>query len=589
MKRSFVALIIFLSLFTITLAQTHVQTQKDVQTGSIGGRVVGDNGQPLQDVNVQLVLAGERTSIASRSTVTDENGNFEIGELQFGSYELSAKVSGYVINDAIFSKKRFFRLGDLVNISMAKGGIITGKVTLPNNDPAVTARVTAMRISDLEGNPIAQESGDLVSTLTDDRGIYRIYGLLAGKYVVSAGGRAENIFYVSPYDNDVPVFHPASSRANATAVAVQLGSESSGIDISYRSNTGYSINGKVSLDDESRRNGGVALYLTNSETGVLEAFSFTGARNEFSNFHLSGLTAGEYDLSARFGEGRSLSFAGPKHIVIKNSDINGVDLKLAKLSTIAGRIVQEQDPLANQENGCPQDSFLLSEEIAVSAQPEISPKEAKLPPIVLTRAQTSPTDEQGNFVIFGLNTGIYHLTMQFADETFYINTITQAPAKNLKGPLENYNNGVPVRIGGANANCLVKLTNGAATIQGHIKSETKTPSLVAYLVPFDKRESENALRYYQAPVANNGSFHFGNLAPGKYWLCAEPVETMQLENSSIKPPKSWTPDGRAALRRLAETTNNALELSRCQLVKDLELPYTPTKAAPKAITKKKKA
>jgi hypothetical protein len=71
---------------------------------------------------------------------------------------------------------------------MIKGGVITGKVVTADNDPVVAVRVRALRIRDLNGRrPARLELSP--DRLTDDRGIYRIFGLLPGTYLVYAGGR----------------------------------------------------------------------------------------------------------------------------------------------------------------------------------------------------------------------------------------------------------------------------------------------------------------------------------------------------------------------------------------------------------------
>ncbi|MBA3570419.1 MAG: hypothetical protein H0W34_00250 [Pyrinomonadaceae bacterium] len=51
---------------------------------------------------------------------------------------------------------------------------------------------------------------------TDDRGVYRIYGLATGTYIVSAGGHGNfSDFNVAEYESHAPTYAPSSTRDNA--------------------------------------------------------------------------------------------------------------------------------------------------------------------------------------------------------------------------------------------------------------------------------------------------------------------------------------------------------------------------------------
>jgi hypothetical protein len=77
---------------------------------------------------------------------------------------------------------------------------------------------------------------------TDDRGIYRIYGLLPGAYLVSAGGGGNFYALFNPYEHDVPTYAPSSTRDNASEISVTSGEETN-VDIRYRGEPGYTISG----------------------------------------------------------------------------------------------------------------------------------------------------------------------------------------------------------------------------------------------------------------------------------------------------------------------------------------------------------
>ena len=84
----------------------------------------------------------------------------------------------------------------------------------------------------------------LAEKTTDDRGIYRIYGLPAGNYLVWAGGPTYNPG-VDPYDTDVPTYAPSSTRDTATEITVRSGEETTNVDIRYRGEPGHIVSGTV--------------------------------------------------------------------------------------------------------------------------------------------------------------------------------------------------------------------------------------------------------------------------------------------------------------------------------------------------------
>src|SRR5262249_56752674 len=105
---------------------------------------------------------------------------------------------------------------------------------------------------------------------TDDGGVYRLYGLSPGTYVVFT----RNSFHAiaSPYDKDAPTYYPSSTRETAAEVTVTSGGEASGVDIRYRGERGHAVSGSISysswpVSSSVRR----MVALTNTVTGVVRS------------------------------------------------------------------------------------------------------------------------------------------------------------------------------------------------------------------------------------------------------------------------------------------------------------------------------
>ena len=165
---------------------------------SIKGRVVSSDGQPVSSINVSAVAMGKRPEAREMrgglfsQTTTDEHGNFQFDGLQPAAYAISASSPGYVtLQPQDESSPNIYRLGDVAQITLVKGGVITGKVTAGDDEALTAVEVSAMRIGSIDGelDLFPGTSGAVGfgrSFRTDDRGIYRLYGLAPGAYIVRA-------------------------------------------------------------------------------------------------------------------------------------------------------------------------------------------------------------------------------------------------------------------------------------------------------------------------------------------------------------------------------------------------------------------
>ena len=181
--------VVMLALCVVVRAQvpsTGPRTTKEPSTGTIDGKVVNESGQPLAGatVFVRTVNAG-----FNRTTVTDLDGNFRVNGLETGLYVVGANSPAYTSVPGDPDAPKYYRLGDSARVEMVRGGAITGTVTNSIGEPVIAVRVRAMLIRDAKGQPLRSPLIGALEQPTDDRGIYRIYGLPPGTYLVSAGGR----------------------------------------------------------------------------------------------------------------------------------------------------------------------------------------------------------------------------------------------------------------------------------------------------------------------------------------------------------------------------------------------------------------
>jgi hypothetical protein len=173
------------------------QQQVAVGTGSISGVVVTEGaGTPVRRARVTLTGGEIRTP---RSVVTNDDGQFGFVALPAGRYTMTASKAGYV--NITYGAKRPGRPGtpiqladgqklEKASINLPRGSVVTGIVVDENGEPSPGTQVRVMRYVMRTGERTLENSGQ---DQTDDRGIYRVYGLQPGEYLVSASPRNMNI------------------------------------------------------------------------------------------------------------------------------------------------------------------------------------------------------------------------------------------------------------------------------------------------------------------------------------------------------------------------------------------------------------
>jgi uncharacterized protein (DUF2141 family) len=167
--------------------------QAAVGTGAIAGTVVLEGtGAPVRRARVNLAAPELR---GGRSASTDDQGRFSFQGLPAGRYTLSVSKPGFV--GVAYGAKRAGRPGTAIQLSdgqrierlsvaMPRGSVITGIVLDEHGEPAAGTQVRALRYVLRTGERTLEQAGQ---DQTDDRGMYRIYQLQPGEYIVNAVAR----------------------------------------------------------------------------------------------------------------------------------------------------------------------------------------------------------------------------------------------------------------------------------------------------------------------------------------------------------------------------------------------------------------
>jgi hypothetical protein len=553
----------------------NAQELQSKREGVISGRVVAEDGQPLTGASVTAVAVGKASISAivsgTQAVKCDAEGNFKVTELAHGVYSLLVGAPGYV---NVTDQSRKYRIGENVVINLVRGGVITGRVTDEFGEPVIGVRVSADRVRDSEGRP--DTVGNSLNTLntprmTDDRGIYRIYGLEPGAYVVGVNLASAISAGLDQMRRESPTYHLSSPRASAVEINLRAGEEVTGVDIRPRTAPGRSISGTVS--GEAQGEGlfnSIAVTLFGSADKYLAGMTtLLGGRN----FTLYGVEDGEYELSAvRFSESFDFSAAIPRRVTVRGADLSGIELKLLKLGSISGRVVVES---SKPERACKTAQQFTVEEALIELKRYDKEPGVLSSGMLQMRAGLSldgaAPDKDGGFTQKNLEAGRYWIEPELPDDNWYVRAITQASSPK---PVDLSRVGVTLKQGEKLSGVEIIIVEGAATLSGKIvptSGSAQLPkNLRVHLIPAEAPAADDLLRYAETPARDDGSFEFKHLAPGKYLLHARQLAVKEASDDQAR-PIAWDTVERAKLRREAAVAKNEVELQSCQRVKELVL------------------
>jgi len=585
MKRLFLSISYVAIALSFPAATIHAQSQTD-ETGSdnskgaITGRVVDQNGQPLANALVNVRSYG--VNAPGGTATTDREGNFRIDGLNPYAYMVSATMPGYVATprDPDANPIGFYRLGESVRIELVKGGVISGSVKRANGDPVVSVMVRAYLIRDAKGKP-PPYSTPMRLRQTDDRGVYRIYGLAPGSYIVSAGGLGNTGGYsIDQYGGDVPTYAPSSPRDAATEVSVNSGEEVANVDIRYREEPGHTVSGSASSTVANEQPSGFNITLASNLNGLSQASYTFFQQPQARGFAISGVADGEYDVMAQQYTGvGGWIVSEARRIQVRGADVTGLELIVKPLASIAGSLVLEESKLPE----CAGKRRPLVSETVIGPWHNEKTVRKDQPQFVWSLGTPVLPDKDGKFVLGSLAPGQYRFNARPLAKYWYLKSMswpTGATSASAKGdapdrPRDAARNWTNVRMGERLTGLTITFAEGAASLRGKVEAGEgkKLPSrLFVYLAPAEPARAEDIVRYFASLAAEDGGFALTNLPPGRYWLTLAPA----ADGDSNMMSKLRLPDEtelRAKLRREGEASKLQIELKPCQNISDYQLAF----------------
>jgi protocatechuate 3,4-dioxygenase beta subunit len=300
------------------------------------------------------VLVGMRSSEPAQfdptfKATTDQDGNYQISDVPAGSYEVAPVAPAFVIGDINNPKGQTVVITESekvegIDFELLRGGVITGKVTDADGRPVVEERVNLRPVD--EGNQRGPVHSVSVGFQTDDRGIYRIFGIRPGHYKVSIGdgenfngrsGRGRPVYPTTFYSD-------AADPAKATVIEIDEGTEATKIDITAGQTVqGFSVNGQI-IDGESGRpvpNVSIGLSRIIDANNSSSYGGGAGARSDSQGqFRLEKLPPAKYSISIEPPPESDLR-AEPVIFDVVDQDVTGLAIRTSTGASLSGTVVFE--------------------------------------------------------------------------------------------------------------------------------------------------------------------------------------------------------------------------------------------------------
>ena len=518
-----------------TSAQTKDATPP-VPQGRISGTVMAaDNGRPIKRARV---FASAAELPAGRGMITDDSGVFDLTELPAGRYTLTVSKTGFVALS--YGQRRPLQAGTPLQLldgqqlkgiqfQLPRGSVISGQVLDEDGDALPGVNVRVMRYQYLQGERRLTPAGN---GQTDDKGQYRVWGLMPGDYYVNAiargGGPGGGQFGGGPggpafgggaaggrgdrgggrggaaaggpeeQTNYAPTYYPGVPSVNeAKPVTVGLGQEVNEISFSMQLVRVSRLSGVVSNPDGSPvTSGNINLMAdTGGGRGNQIGMNFGGRISWDGSFSVSNVAPGRYILRARGDDSETPQFAAVP-ISVDGSDMESVAIVLSPGATISGTV-----------------TFLPGS----SAAPDYSQFRITAPST--DQSDVGPqsnarVDKTGAFTIDGVSAGSHLIRPSNGSRAWILKSVTVGGRDMTDTPFA-------LRSGETLANVNIVFTDKQSEISGRLATENGTPVSEYTVLAFPTDSSlwrAQARQISTARPDQTGKYRIRGLPPGDYYL-----------------------------------------------------------------------
>jgi hypothetical protein len=506
-------------------------SQKDAALGRVSGRVfAADSGRPLKRARI---MASSAELPQGRAALTDDNGAYELGDLPGGRYTVTVSKTGFI--SLSYGQRRPLQAGTPLQVGdgqqlkgidfrLPRGGAIAGRIADEDGEPMPGATVHVMRYQYVQGDRRLVPAG---TGQTDDKGQYRVWGLMPGAYYVTAtargfglggprvagagsagragGGRGRSDeLEVEAY---APTYFPGvGSAAEATPVSLDMSQEALDISFSLQLVRTARVSGRVAKANGAPANAGNVSLTTEEAAGGGRGqigMNYSTRIQSTGTFQIAGVPPGRYILRARGIDGERPQFA-QQPLVVTGGDVSGISVLLVAGGTITGSI-----------------SFQPTQTTVPSDLTQVRVSAPSTDQSAFGANPTARVDNTGRFTLDGVPAGPHLIRSNGAPRGWTLTSVTINGREVIDTPIE-------VRGGETITSVALTFTDKVTQISGRVTSEQGAPLTDYTVLAFPADEAlwrPQARQIMTARPDQNGKFEIQGLPAGDYYLAlVDPAE-----------------------------------------------------------------
>jgi hypothetical protein len=362
-------------------------------TAMLAGVVMSREASPRPVRRATVTLHGGQLP-GDRMILTDDDGRFVMSDLPAGRFTLSVSKVGWVTS--YYGAREIWQapgvliaLADAerrtnIEASLMPGAVISGRILDDAGRPEPDVMVMALQSRRVAGRDTLVSVRDSNLSKTDDRGVFRIYGLPTGDFFIGAGALLRSFSRVttdeevrwaralagpsgagqpgpapSPAGSYGIAFYPGVSDPGAAApIRLSAGEERTGVDLTRPFTRTVPVQGAVQMPDGQPARGldlslgsvpgpnGRSLSMEDVTVGMLGfILAPSSVADADGSFSFADVLPGQYQLRVR-----APGLWAAEEIAVGPGGVTGLSIRLQSTFSVSGRITFDGGTLRPPEN-----------------------------------------------------------------------------------------------------------------------------------------------------------------------------------------------------------------------------------------------